>query len=69
MPYATSTASASAPVAATKDVFSAAARLGFTVPTGHEEDYLALLRGTDRAAQAVLAFPGTPHACHKHGNR
>ncbi|GJN87596.1 hypothetical protein Rhopal_000551-T1 [Rhodotorula paludigena] len=47
----------SVPSATPKDVLAAAARLGFTVPEGHEEDYLALLQGTDRAAQAILAQP------------
>ncbi|BGP14771.1 hypothetical protein JCM10213_004291 [Rhodosporidiobolus nylandii] len=44
-------------VATTQDVDAAAARLGFAVPDGHEVDYLALLRGTDKAVAAVMAEP------------
>ena len=40
------------------DVQAAAGRLQFTIPAGHEEDYLALLHSTDSAAEALLAIPG-----------
>ncbi|GAA6014135.1 hypothetical protein JCM10207_006108 [Rhodosporidiobolus poonsookiae] len=44
-------------IATPQDVSAAAARLGFTVPEGHEDDYLTLLRGTDNAAKLILAQP------------
>lgn len=50
---------------ATKDsVKATAARLGFEVPAGHEDDYLALLQGTDRAVAAIFAEPGAPILSH-----
>ena len=41
-----------------EDVLGAAEKLGFIVPSGHEEDYLELLRRTDAACKTILAEPG-----------
>ncbi|KAL8290383.1 hypothetical protein RQP46_002641 [Phenoliferia psychrophenolica] len=41
------------------DVQAAAARLQFTIPQGHEEDYLTLLQATEAAAETLLAIPGS----------
>lgn len=43
--------------AAPEDVLGAAEKLGFIVPSGHEDDYLELLRKTDAACQTILAEP------------
>ncbi|KAM0746307.1 amidase signature enzyme [Meredithblackwellia eburnea MCA 4105] len=40
-----------------EDVQAAAARLKFTVPVGHEQDYLTLLNATEKAAETLLAIP------------
>ncbi|KAJ7764832.1 amidase [Mycena metata] len=42
-------------MATPSDVVAAAQKLSFTIPQGHETDYLALLGTTDRAVAAVMA--------------
>ncbi|KAJ7038596.1 amidase signature domain-containing protein [Mycena alexandri] len=42
-------------MASPSDVVAAAQKLSFTIPQGHETDYLALLGTTDRAVAAVMA--------------
>ncbi|KAJ7911562.1 amidase-domain-containing protein [Mycena leptocephala] len=44
-------------MATLSDVSAAAQKLSFTIPHDHEADYLALLRTTDKAVAAVMAYP------------
>ncbi|GAA5917311.1 hypothetical protein JCM6882_008967 [Rhodosporidiobolus microsporus] len=44
-------------VATPQDAQAAATRLGFSVPDGHQEDYVTLLRATDNACALILAEP------------
>jgi hypothetical protein len=46
-------------MATIEDVAAAAEKLSFAMPREHEADYLALFGVTDRAAAAVMAYPGT----------
>jgi amidase len=40
------------------DARKAAAKLDFKIPEGHEKDYVELLKKTDDACRAILAFEG-----------
>jgi hypothetical protein len=52
-------------MATLSDVSAAAQKLSFTIPRNHEADYLALLRTTDKAVAAVMAYPGNTRKVHR----
>lgn len=57
-PHTLSTPPSIVEMATLDDVASTGARLGFSPPPQHADDYQVLLKATDAAAQELLSLPG-----------